>query len=77
MKKTVLIFGLISGAITAGGMLATLPLADAIGFEKGEVLGYTLIVLSALMVYFGVRSYRENVGGGRLTFGRGLNLRPE
>jgi hypothetical protein len=72
MKKTVLIFGLISGAITAGGMLATLPLADAIGFEKGEVLGYTLIVLSALMVYFGVRSYRENVGGGRLTFGRGF-----
>jgi Protein of unknown function (DUF4199) len=29
-------------------------------------------VLSSLMVFFGVRSYRENVGAGRLTFGRGF-----
>lgn len=72
MKKTVLTFGLISGAVSAATMLATLPFADRIGWEKGEVLGYTVIVLSALMVFFGVRSYRENVGGGRITFGRGL-----
>jgi hypothetical protein len=72
MKKTVLTFGLISGAISAGMMLVTLPFVDKIGFDKGEILGYTLIVLSALMVFFGIRSYRENAGGGRLTFGRGL-----
>lgn len=72
MKKTVLTFGLISGAVSAATMLATLPFADRIGWEKGEVLGYTVIVLSALMVFFGVRSYRENVGRGRITFGRGL-----
>ena len=70
MKKTVLTFGLISGAMSASMMLITIPFADAIGWEKGEILGYTGIVLSALMVFFGVRSYRENVGGGRLTFGR-------
>jgi uncharacterized protein DUF4199 len=72
IEKTVLTFGLISGAIAAATMLATLPFADAIGWEKGEILGYTTIVLSALLVFFGVRSYRENVGGGRLTFGRGF-----
>jgi hypothetical protein len=72
MKKTVLTFGLISGAITAATMLATIPFADKIGFEKGEILGYTTLVLSALMVFFGIRSYRENVGGGRMTFGRGF-----
>lgn len=72
MKKTVLTFGLISGAVSAATMLATLPFADRIGWEKGEVLGYAVIVLSALMVFFGVRSYRENVGRGRITFGRGL-----
>ncbi len=72
MKKTVLTFGLISGALSAATMLVTLPFADKIGWEKGEILGYTVIVLSALMVFFGVRSYRENVGGGRLTFGRGF-----
>lgn len=72
MKKTVLTFGLISGAISAATMLATIPVADAIGFDKGEIIGYTIIVLSALMVFFGIRSYRENAGGGRISFGRGF-----
>jgi hypothetical protein len=72
MKKTVLIFGLISGAISAAMMLITVPLADKIGWEKGEILGYATIVLSALMIFFGVRSYRENVADGRLSFGRGF-----
>ena len=72
MKKVVLTFGLISGAISSLMMLATVPFVDKIGWDKGEILGYTTIVLSALLIFFGVRSYRENVGGGRLTFGRGL-----
>ena len=72
MKKIVLTFGLISGAMAAAMMLGTLPFVEKIGFEKGYILGYTTIVLSALLVFFGVRSYRENVGGGRLTFGRGI-----
>ena len=63
MKKAVLAFGLISGAISAAMMLVTIPLVDKVGWEKGEILGYTTIVLSAPMVFFGVRSYRENVGG--------------
>ncbi|HEV3039992.1 MAG TPA: DUF4199 domain-containing protein [Candidatus Angelobacter sp.] len=72
MKKTVVTFGLISGGISAGMLLATVPLADKIGFDRGELLGYTVIVLSALLIFFGVRSYRENASGGRLTFGRGF-----
>jgi hypothetical protein len=73
MRKTVLTFGLISGAISAGMMLATLPFADKMGYGKGSfIIGYTAIVLSALLVFFGVRSFRENVSGGRLTFGRGF-----
>ena len=72
MKKAVLTFGLISGAMSAAMMLVTFPFADKIGFEKGAILGYTVMVLSALMVFFGVRSYRENAGDGRLTFGRGF-----
>ena len=70
MKKTVLTFGLMSGAVSAAMMFATVPFADRIGFDKGEILGYTTIVLSFLLVFFGVRSYRENVGGGTVTFGR-------
>ena len=72
MKRTTLIFGLISGAVSSLMMLATVPFADRIGFDKRAVIGYTAIVLSFLLVFFGVRSYRENAGGGRLTFGRGF-----
>jgi hypothetical protein len=72
MKKTVLTFGLISGAVSAGAMLVSLPFADSLGFKAAEVLGYTTIVLSALLIFFGIRSYRDNAAGGRLTFGQGF-----
>jgi uncharacterized protein DUF4199 len=70
MKKTVLVFGLISGAVSAAMIFATLPFVYRIGFDKGLVVGYTTIILSMLLVFFGIRSYRENVGGGTITFGR-------
>ena len=74
MLKIVLTFGLIAGAIVSAMMLLTLPFMDRIGFEKGEVIGYTTMVLAFLMVYFGVRSYRDNVAGGDLSFGRALKV---
>jgi hypothetical protein len=70
MKKTVLTFGLISGAVAALLMVSTLPFMHRIGFDKGLIVGYTGIVVSLLLVPFGIRSYRENVGGGHITFGR-------
>ena len=70
MKKTVVTFGLISGAVSSLMMLLTLPFLDRIGFDRGEIIGYTTILLSFLVVFFGVRSYRENVAGGTLGFGR-------
>jgi hypothetical protein len=74
MKKTVLTFGLISGVATTGMMLATLPFVDAIGFDKGELVGYTALVLSFLLVFFGIRSYRQHDGAGRITFGRAFGV---
>jgi hypothetical protein len=72
MKKTVLTFGLLSGAVAAAMMFLTLPFAERIGFDRSIYVGYTTIVISMLFVYFGVRSYRDTVLGGTITFGRGL-----
>jgi len=72
MRKIVLTFGLIAGALLSAMMLATLPFAEQIGFDKGMIIGYTTMVLAFLMVYFGVRSYRDNVAGGSVSFGRAL-----
>jgi hypothetical protein len=70
MKRTILIFGLISGAISSLMMVSTLPFLHKIGTAKGAIVGYTAIVLSFMLVFFGIRSYRENVGNGEITFGR-------
>ena len=72
MKKTVLTFGLISGAVLSGTMLITMPFHDVIGNDRALILGYTTMVLAFLLVYFGVRSYRDNVPGGRIGFGKAL-----
>lgn len=72
MKKTVLTFGLLSGAVVAAMMLGTVPFMEQIGSTRGYILGYTTIVLGGLFIFFGIRSYRENVSGGKLTFGRGF-----
>jgi hypothetical protein len=74
MKKIVLTFGLISGAIISALMLATVPFMHQIGMTRGMVIGYTTMVLSFLLVFFGIRSYRENVGDGRISFGRALSV---
>lgn len=68
MKKTVLTYGLISGVIGAALMLAHVPFMD--GSSKALIVGYAGIVLSSLLIFFGVRSYRENEGNGTISFGR-------
>jgi hypothetical protein len=72
MKRIVWAFGLISGAIVSVMMLATLPFHDAIGYDRALVIGYTSMVLAFLLVYFGIRSYRDNIGAGRISFGRAM-----
>jgi Protein of unknown function (DUF4199) len=74
MKKTVVTFGLLSGGVSALLMLLTVPFMDRIGFDRGEIVGYTAILMSFLLVFFGVRSYRENVGGGAVGFGRAFTV---
>jgi hypothetical protein len=74
MRKTVWTFGLISGAILSMMMLLTVPFEERIGASYGEVVGYTTMVLAGLLIYFGVRSYRDNVGGGTVSFGRALAI---
>lgn len=72
MKKTVWTFGLISGAILSLMMVLTIPFMEEIGFDRGMIVGYTTMVVAFLLVFFGVRSYRDDVAGGEVGFGRAL-----
>jgi hypothetical protein len=53
-------------------MLASVPFVRS--GHMGFTLGYTCIVLSLLLVSFGIRSYRDNAGNGHITFGKGFAI---
>ena len=74
MKKTIVIFGIISGVISSGLMFATMPFLRNEHGNKALVVGYVTIVLSFLLVYFGIRSYRDNLADGTITFGRAFTI---
>lgn len=70
MKKIILTFGLLSGAVLSGLLALTVPFMHRIDFGVAALIGYTAMVLGFLLVYFGVRSYRDTVRGGSISFGR-------
>jgi hypothetical protein len=70
MKKTVLTFGLIAGVIISVLMDSSLLLSGKIGSGHSMVIGYTIMVASFMLVYFGIRSYRDNTLAGQISFGR-------
>jgi len=76
MKKIVLRFGLASGLVlmVINAVMLPLCLNGTIPFKNSEVLGYTAMVLSFLLVFFGVRSYRDTVGAGALSFGKAFQV---
>jgi hypothetical protein len=55
-------------------LVASTVFHDAIGFDLGEVVGYASMVLAFLLVYFGVRAYRDEVAGGTVRFGRAFGV---
>lgn len=74
MTRIVLIFGTIAAFIMSAVFLLTIPFKDEIGFDRAAIIGYTTMVLAFLLIYFGVRSYRDNVAGGTIGFWRALQV---
>src|SRR5262245_31017158 len=76
MLKVTLIFGLLSGAIISIFMIIGLVL-----FEKGvmtmnfsTLVGYGTMVIALSMVFFGIKSYRDNYQNGAIGFWKGVQV---
>ncbi|MEK7729814.1 MAG: DUF4199 domain-containing protein [candidate division KSB1 bacterium] len=76
MRKVVLTYGLQAGAIVSVVMLLGMALwVDAMfSSEYGELIGYTSMIVALSLVFFGVKSYRDNYLSGVITFGKGLHV---
>ena len=76
MKKIVLTFGLISGGILALLTAIHVPLVTRGTFSPGSgmIIGFSTMILAFTAVFFGIRAYRDNLGGGAITFGRAFKV---
>jgi hypothetical protein len=76
MKKIVLTFGTISGCILVvlSGMWLFYLRSRDFHMEGGELIGYSTMFLAYIVVFFGIRQYRDEVGGGTITFGRAFKV---
>ena len=68
MQSIVLKHALIAGGILIVAFGATLPFGI-----HSEVVGYTSMVLAFLLVFFGIRAYREELGGS-IGFGKAFQV---
>jgi len=76
MKKTILTFGLIGGAIVFCFvfLIGALCERDIISLDKAEFVGYGAMVISLSMIFFGIKSYRDNYGGGAIRFWKAVQI---
>ena len=74
MKKTVLKFGLYSGVLIVALFITTYAFMDSLSLQTMEILGYLSMFVALLVVFPGIRSYRDNEKNGFIGFGRALGL---
>ena len=76
MKKLILIYGLIGGAIVSAMMLITMPMykSGTFNFDNGELTGYTTMVIALSVIFFAVKSYRDKQSNGTITFWKGVQI---
>ena len=76
MRKIVLTYGLISGAIVAVLIFSSIPLwrQGILTFDNSEIVGYTTMVISLSMIFFGVRSCRDYHFKGSISFWQAVKI---
>lgn len=75
MKKIVLTYGLIAGAIvTAFMVFGTYSYYTNPDFKGSEVLGYSGMLVAFAFVFIGIKNYRDKQNEGIVTFGKAMAI---
>ena len=76
MQKIILKYGLIAGGIVSVIMLlgTVLWMDAAFHSEYGELIGYTTMLIALSVIFFGIKSYRDNLSKGTVGFGKGVQI---
>jgi len=71
MKRTIWLYGSISGAVIIGSMIVTMNLAAT---ADSEWLGYLTMIVALSVIFLGVKRYRDQELGGVIRFGTAFML---
>ena len=76
MKRIVLVNGVIAGLIVSGIMVIIHPLIEdgTIGYDNGTFVGYASMVLALSMIFAGIKTYRDQVLKGAISFGEAVKV---
>ncbi len=75
MKKVILTYGLIAGAIVAAFMVCSSYGCVSNGnYEASMLLGYTGMIVAFSFVFIGIKNYRDKQNDGVITFGQALKI---
>ena len=76
MRKVTLTYGLLAGAIISVLMLLAIVLwgKGVINFDNSMFIGYASMVIALSMIFFGIKSYRDNYQNGAIKFVKGLQV---
>jgi hypothetical protein len=76
MRKVVLTFGSIAGVIVSLFLVVGMTLLDKGVFtsDSSEVLGYSSMIVALSMVFFGIKSFRDNYLNGSIKFWKGVQV---
>lgn len=78
MSKHIFTYGAIGGVIVVILMFVGQSLMigpdGQMNFDLGETLGYVSMIISLSVIFFGIKSYRDNQLDGMITFGNAFKI---
>jgi hypothetical protein len=73
VKRIILVYGTLAGAVVIGSAILSLNLADE-GSLPPEWLGYLVMIVAFSLIFVGIKRYRDIALGGVIRFGTALGL---
>jgi hypothetical protein len=76
MRKVVLTFGLLAGVTVSIFSIIIMRLCEGgrISLDNSDLIGYGSMVIALSMIFFGIKSYRDNYQNGAIRFGKAVQV---
>ena len=74
MTRIIFTYGLISGAVIIGGILATIVFSSSLPPHSNELLGYLIMLVALSSILVGVKQHRDQALGGVIKFVPALGI---